>query len=185
MKRKTGVMIVAALLGLPFAASAATVQVYPTITNSHGGTKFAADMTACITHDGTTDCAQSVPTFTVPDGSAYEVTIQPAAGYSYGLDSACSGVAQGDIICNVSYTDGAPIVTPPAAPTPTPQAAPAPVSQPVASSPSAAPESITISIPETIGTSTSQEFQQQVIILQQLVALLERIITLLTAQQSV
>lgn len=125
MKKGIVIFLIALAIGQAENAMAATVQVYPIITSSHGGTANAADMKSCITANGQTQCDTNVPTFSIPDGSTYSVTITPAAGYSYSLDSNCNGVAQGDIICNATYEDGAPIAQP------TPAAVPQPVVQPL------------------------------------------------------
>lgn len=156
-------IVAALLLGPSGAALAATVQVYPTITSSHGGTKFAVDMTSCIA----SECAQGVPTFTVPDGAAYAVTIQPAAGYSYTLDSNCSGVAQGDIVCHVDYQDGATIAPPVAAPAP---------------QPAPAASGTTIVIPDTISAPATEDQALIASLQMQIIELLKQLIVLLQAK---
>lgn len=125
-EKTIGTLLLVASVLLPMSASAATVQIYPTITSSHGGQANAQDMRSCITADGQTQCDYSVPTFTIPDGSTYSVSITPATGYSYSLESDCSGVAQGDTICHVDYADGykAPAQAPAPQPAPAPQNAP-------------------------------------------------------------
>ncbi len=164
---KTKLLIAALALAFPVIASAATVTVYPITTNAHGGTANASNMTVCIA----SDCEQGVPTFTLPDGTDYQVTFEPAAGYSYSADSNCAGVAEGDITCTVNYADGAPIVQP----TPTAQ---------VPTVSDAAPAVTAAVAPLESTTTLSAADQAQIDALEQVIALLEQILALLQAQHA-
>lgn len=164
---KKALLIATLALAFPVMASAATVTVYPITTNAHGGTANASNMTVCIA----SDCEQGVPTFTLPDGTAYQVTFQPAAGYSYSADDNCAGVAQGDITCTVNYADGAPIA--PSAPV-----APAPIVS------DAAPAVTAAVAPLESTTTLSAADQAQIDALEQVIALLEQILALLQAQHA-
>lgn len=102
-------LITLGFLFLPFMASAAQVQVYPTFfaPGFHGQLKFARDTTVCIQHaDSSRDCATLVPTFTTPTGESYQIIFTPPLGYSYVTNDKCQGVATGEdlIICRVDYT---------------------------------------------------------------------------------
>lgn len=98
---------------LPAAAFAVSVQVYPTITNAHGGTKFAKDLTVCIDQGSFHRCEAGVPTFQLPTDETYAVSAVEMSGYAYTLDAGCSGVpAVEKIVCNIAWSDGAPIVQP-------------------------------------------------------------------------
>lgn len=190
------VMFAAGVL-LPATVMAATVQVVPTITNAHGGNKIAKDITVCIEYGNTSDCAQGVPTFTVPDGSNYTVKFQPPTGYNYTTDFDCNGVAQGDIKCHVDYEDGTPIdkvsnVLPLIgtdtipAPTPQPQVAQLVAPQislptPVAVTTVAATSTSTIpsQVATSTATSTMSEAEQIAALQQQILELYNFLIALL------
>lgn len=97
---------------LPVSVFAASVQVYPTITNAYGGTADYRALNSCVTDSsGAQQCAAGVPTFTIPSGT-YSVSVTPPLGYSYVLGSTCSGTVAADdsVQCDVKYNDGAPIV---------------------------------------------------------------------------
>jgi hypothetical protein len=127
-------LILVTLLALPTMASAATVQVVPTLTNSHGGTATGADLRVCVVQNGIKTCDTDMPTFSIAEGP-YEVQVFPPAGYSYETNyhckngtkfdystqkevcsngevdrtNTCSGIigADEDKVCYVSYIDGA------------------------------------------------------------------------------
>ena len=106
-----------AFLLLPVIASAGSVQVYPYITNAHGGTKYACDIKTEIVFNGAVlDSQKCVPTYQLPTTGAYEVRFSPPAGYSYTASDKCSGtLSETDAVqCEVWYADGAPIVETPA-----------------------------------------------------------------------
>lgn len=107
-------IISAFVLFFALPVSAATVQVYPHITNAHGGTKYAKDIKTSIKAGAFSDSQYGVPTYWVPEGS-YEVTFSPPAGYSETHDSNCSGTiteVNSHVVCTVYYKDGAPIPPP-------------------------------------------------------------------------
>ena len=106
----------------PAVAAAATVQVYPTTTTSHGSANLEwYNVTVCVTAAGSIQCNTPNVPITIPDGSDYTVSVKPlpVPGYSYTIKDGCAGVAQGDLTCYVDFQDGAP-VTPPVVYTVTP-----------------------------------------------------------------
>lgn len=106
-------LIAIVAFSLPALAFANQVEVYPTITNAHGGIKSAADITVCGTVNGLQDCETGVPYFSAPVGSIYHITVNPPAGYSFTTHGDCDGTVAGDdasMTCFVDYADGAPIV---------------------------------------------------------------------------
>ena len=114
-------ILIALLVFLPLSVSAESVQIYPTITNAHGGTKSAVDITVCWEINGVRSCNTSVPTFNAPVGSPWLVVPTPPSGYSAATRGACEGTSQSEanVICTVNYSDGAPIIVPlPAPPQP-------------------------------------------------------------------
>ncbi len=118
------------LVLFPALALAGSVQVYPTITNAHGGTATAAQMRSCITYGAENVCSYSVPTFEIPDGTSYSISVQAPSGYSSLLGANCAGVMAGSVVCEVTYNDGAPIAVPLQAPLSAPVATPAPSDAP-------------------------------------------------------
>lgn len=113
MKRILAAAILVAAF-FPTFVMGASVEVYPYMTSSHGGTANSTNLNSCITAAGQQQCDSGVPVFQIPDGSTYSVTVTPPAGYSYSMDGFCSGaaVSEGMMVCNVSYVDGAPVQAP-------------------------------------------------------------------------
>lgn len=175
MKKLIATLALIAFTGAPVLAFAdGQVQVYPEITNSHGGTKFARDIYTRIVAGSYTDQQTGVPTYSIPAGP-YEVQFFPPAGYSYSAGIDCTGtVNDGELkVCHVSYSDGAPDVqTPPPAPQPAPT-----VETPTPSA------GTTVNIPssDVVGSSVSSEEAAQIKALQeQILQLLLQLIDLLT-----
>lgn len=96
-------------------ADAATLQVYPNATYTHGGTVYPKDMASSLTVDGQTQQGGGVERYTFA-GGAYSVQYSAPAGYRATLGDGCSGTAgaDDDITCQVYVVDGAPIELPPA-----------------------------------------------------------------------
>lgn len=96
-------------------ADAATVEVYPTIQNAHGGTSNSTDLYSCLASDSGQQCAEGVPTFQF-GGGEYSISVTAPTGYSYALGENCTGTLGPDdnVICQVGYADGykAPRVVP-------------------------------------------------------------------------
>ncbi len=149
MKKVLLIFLLALAIGQAENAMAATVEVIPTLTNSHGGTASGQDLKVCITMSNFKDCSVDMPTFTLPSAGDYSVQFLPPAGYSYEANYNCSNGTHFDFgqqkdVCNgepdrtitcsgsigtdedkkcyVTYTDGAPIIVtpPPTPPQPTP-----------------------------------------------------------------
>jgi hypothetical protein len=129
------------VFSIPVVASAASVQVYPTITTAYGNehpampNPSAADIYTRIVQGSWSNQQTGVPTYQLPGAGNYQVQFFPPPGYSYTADAGCSGTIQTDqdIICNVDYKDGVPIPPTPPPPlitTPQPTSTPTPVSQP-------------------------------------------------------
>lgn len=171
--KKIFILLIAFLL--PVAAFANTVEVYPTIHNSHGGTASAADITVCATVDGQQSCDTGVPNFDAPIGSTYHVSVTPPSGYSYSTHGDCDGTVAGDdasIICFVDYSDGAKVI--PVASQPV--VAPTPMSEPVAA-PAPSIESGVAQI-----ASSTEDTPDIAALRAELVSLLKQLIALLQAQ---
>lgn len=94
-------------------ADAASLQVYPNATYTHGGQIFPKDMSSSLTVDGSTQQGGGVERYTFPGGS-YSVQYKTPAGYRATLGDGCSGTAgpDDDITCQVYVVDGAPIELP-------------------------------------------------------------------------
>lgn len=105
-------LILVTLLALAVAgkASAATVLVYPYITNSHGGTANYTNLRSCVTQNGSTQCEDGIPKFSLVAGD-YQVSANDPIGYTHSLGAGCSGTLAGseDVQCDVNYSDGAPV----------------------------------------------------------------------------
>jgi hypothetical protein len=155
----------------------ALVQVYPTVTNAHGGTLFGPTLSTTIIYgSGQTQDQTGVPTYDLGSGPVtYTVTADSFSGYSAALDQGCSGTVQEGqtIVCNVSWSDGAPVVS-----THAPQPAPA---APASSIPSTT--GTTIVIPDASQASSTSDEQSQIAALQaEIVHLLQQLVTLLQAR---
>lgn len=167
---------------------AAEITIYPTITNSHGGTMFAKDISVCWNVDGAQSCATGVPSFSVPTGASYSVLPTPPSGYAAVLDITpgqdhCSGVlttldGDGPFTCGVSYTDGAPILPP----------APVVLPAPVIASPSIGsigPIAVPVAPEPVLASSTLSEAEQIQILQAQIIELYKILIALLTQKLAV
>lgn len=122
MKNKIIAAVVLAGLLVPALVSASTVHIYSTIENAHGGTKGAADIRVWWEIDGTRFSDTGVPSFYIASSSTYAVLPSAPTGYSVTASTTCSGVASDkDIICQLWYADGAPVVTGQVPPPPTAQ----------------------------------------------------------------
>lgn len=94
---------------LPLTSLAATVQVYPTMTNAYGGTKHASDIyTEIYVDDILIGSEYGVPTYEIPAGN-YEVRFFPPVGYEALVIGGCTDYIDEDsyYVCNVHYKDGA------------------------------------------------------------------------------
>lgn len=165
---------------VPAAAFAdAQVEVYPLVTNSHGGTLFGSQLSATITYEsGQTQDQSGVPTYDLGTGPVdYAVTADSFAGYSAALDSGCSGtVLEGSTtVCTISWSDGAPVAS---------TTAPQPAAATPSLSPPATPSSsTTIVFPDASQVSTSTDDQAQIAALQQeIIQLLQELVALLQAK---
>lgn len=144
MKQENLALLIAAIIFFLLAcagrASAATLEIYPSITNAHGGSANSTNLRSCLESHGVTQCDAGVPTFTFPGGD-YSVSVTPPPGYSFTLSGDCEGTVtdEASLQCNVTYKDDQPIASPPPPasagtvgpiqPTPAVQQAPAPVVQ--------------------------------------------------------
>lgn len=173
----------------PRNAEAASITVYPTITNAHGGTAIARDMSVCITIDGAQECVSdnAVPVFEVASSSSYQVGVTAVPGYSYSLGNNCSGIAGPDArTCNVDYADGAPIPKP-AAPTPVQAAIVPAVTLPASVVPDVSVGGATPAVDpipgETATTSVNADVAAQIASLQAQIIELYKILIALLAQR--
>lgn len=89
-----------------------SVLVYPTVTNAHGGTKFANDLSTRIDYEFGSFTQSGVPTYSVT--GSYTVTPILVSGYSASLRGDCNTtIADGESkTCYVDWQDGAPIIEP-------------------------------------------------------------------------
>ncbi len=162
------ILIIIAMIALPAMASAHSLEIYPTIHNSHGGTKYSSDITVYTTIQGVQFHDTGVPIYDVPPGGTYDIEVMPPVGYSDTLSGDCSGIADNTdtaLQCNVDYYDGAPIADN--------QAAPAPVFA------VSAPQTIESNIANLSTTTNSDDLQA---LRATIIGLLEQIINLLTQQ---
>jgi len=89
----------------PITISAATVQVVPSLVNSHGGTATGKDLRVCITQGSFNDCGVDMPTFTLTELGEYHVDFFPPAGYTYEANYRCANGTKYDYkeqkeVCN-------------------------------------------------------------------------------------
>lgn len=184
MKKLLATLTLIAFAGSPALAFAGgQVQVYPTITNAHGGTKFAADIYTRIVAGSYTDQQTGVPTYEIPAGQ-YEVQFFPPAGYSYSAGADCTGIVNdGELkVCQVSYSDGASTAqTPPPAPQPAPTVeTPTPSPSPTVN----VPTDVVVSGVSSEEAAQIKALQEQILqLLLQLVDLLTKRLNQLQAQQ--
>lgn len=180
------VFIAALFLLWAFPASAASITVYPTITNAHGGNAIARDMGVCITIDGARQCVSdnAVPVFEVASSSAYEVGVVPVPGYSYALGNNCSGIAIGttSVTCSVDYQDGAPIPKPAPAPVLTPVSAPT-IMLPASVVPDIVAGGAGVPVGDVATSSASADVAAQIASLQAQIIELYKILIALLAQK--
>ncbi len=198
MKKYIAAFVFSALF-VPALSLAATVSVMPDLTTGFAGnhpsnpSPLTQNIAVCIYAAGSKQCGSGSATFSIADGSNYQVLFSaPPTGYTYTTDANCTGVAQGDITCHVSYVDGpvdpnvySPLpmgpyssaTVDPTADQPAQVSAPASVTSPVSTS-------IELPTPEQVASiATSSEEQAQIAALQaQIVQLLQQLIVLLQAK---